>query len=86
MDIRETTVFKLQQLPEPLLQEVINFIDFVVMKHQHQLKTDDGSVSLSERWAQWFEAVDRLEIAPIEPVNDYQEGLLSKYRQQGLEP
>jgi Protein of unknown function (DUF2281) len=33
MNIREATISKLQQLPEPLLQEVDDFIDFVLLKH-----------------------------------------------------
>jgi hypothetical protein len=85
MSFRETTVSKLQQLPEPLLQEVSDFIDFVVLKHQSDSQNHNQGMSLADRWTQWFEAVDRLEISPIEPINDYQEELLSKYRQQGLE-
>lgn len=85
MTIREVTVAKLSQLPEPLLKEVNNFIDFMVMKHQLELKNSDEPVSISDRWLRWFEAVDRLEISPIEPVNEYEQGLLRKYRQQGLE-
>jgi hypothetical protein len=84
MTLRETTLAKLQKLPEPLLQEVSNFIDFVEMKHTLPIEGDE-SENVSERWAKWFEGVDRLEVAPIDPVNDYQDGLLSKYRQQGLE-
>jgi hypothetical protein len=85
MSMRETALSKLQQLPEPLLQEVSDFIDFVVLKHQSDSQNRDQVLSLSDLWARWFEEVDRLEIPPIEPVNDYQEGLLNKYRQQGLE-
>jgi hypothetical protein len=33
MNIREATISKIQQLPESLLQEVDDFIDFVVLKH-----------------------------------------------------
>jgi hypothetical protein len=85
MSIREATVSKLQQLPEPLLQEVNDFIDFVMLKHQSGTQNRNQGMSLADRWERWFEGVDRLEISPIEPINDYQEGLLSKYRQQGLE-
>jgi hypothetical protein len=85
MSIRETTVSKLEQLPEPLLQEVSDFIDFVILKHQVHDQNGDQLVSLADRWARWFAAVDRLEISPIEPINNFQEGLLNKYRQQGLE-
>ncbi len=37
MTIRETTIAKLQQLSEPLLQEITDFIDFVIHKHQTQI-------------------------------------------------
>jgi Protein of unknown function (DUF2281) len=77
MSIRAITVSKLQQLPEPLLQEVSDFIDFVLLKHQSNSQSRDQVLSLSNRWAQWFKEVDRLEIFPIEPINDYQERLLS---------
>jgi hypothetical protein len=85
MNIREATISKIQQLPESLLQEVDDFIDFVVRKHQSDSQNRNQDMSLAERWERWFEGVERLEISPIEPINDYQEGLLSKYRQQWLE-
>ncbi|MEH2338681.1 DUF2281 domain-containing protein [Nostoc sp.] len=34
MTILETAIAKLQQLPEPLLQEINDFIDFILHKHQ----------------------------------------------------
>ncbi|MDH6059704.1 hypothetical protein NWP17_04500 [Chrysosporum bergii ANA360D] len=37
------------------------------------------------RWKRWFEQVDQLSVLNHEPQNDYQERLLEKYRQQGLE-
>ena len=37
MTIREITIAKLQQLSEPLLQEITDFIDFVIHKHQTQI-------------------------------------------------
>lgn len=39
MTIRETTIAKLQQLPESLLPEVNDFIDFVAHKHQSRTGT-----------------------------------------------
>ncbi|WGV23814.1 DUF2281 domain-containing protein [Halotia branconii] len=85
MTIRETAIAKLQQLSEPLLQEVTDFIDFVM--HKHQVKTADSQPDelLVEKWSQWFEAVDSLEVSPPEAVSNYQQLLLNKYRQQGLE-
>ncbi|MFP4101033.1 DUF2281 domain-containing protein [Coleofasciculus sp.] len=40
MTIRETTIAKLQQLPEPLLHQVSDFIDFLRYKQQHSTATD----------------------------------------------
>ncbi|WP_414755402.1 DUF2281 domain-containing protein [Anabaena sp. CCY 9910] len=85
MTIRETTIAKLQQLSEPLLQEVTDFIDFVIQKHQAKMTDNQPDERLEEKWSQWFEAVDCLDVSPSEPVSNYQQLLLNKYRQQGLE-
>lgn len=84
MTIRDTTIAKLQQLPEPLLQEVSNFIDFVTHKHQAQT-VDSQQEETLKVWSNWFEAVDRLDASSPEPASNYQQLLLNKYRQQGLE-
>ncbi|MDZ8261096.1 DUF2281 domain-containing protein [Nostoc sp. ChiQUE01b] len=84
MTIRDTAIAKLQELPEPLLQEVSDFIDFVV--HKHQAKTVDTQQDETlKAWSRWFEAVDRLDTSLPEPASEYQQLLLNKYRQQGLE-
>ncbi|RCJ37002.1 hypothetical protein A6770_15385 [Nostoc minutum NIES-26] len=85
MTIRETAIAKLQQLSEPLLQEVTDFIDFVIHKHQVKIAGTQRDETLVGKWSQWFEAVDSLEVSPPEPVSNYQQLLLNKYRQQGLE-
>lgn len=85
MTIRETAIAKLQQLPEPLLQQVSDFIDFLTYKQQHSATISNSQGELAEAWAQWFETVERLETTPSEPASDYQQLLLTKYRQQGLE-
>lgn len=85
MTIRDDAIVKLQQLSEPLLQEVSDFIDFVIHKHQVAITDSQPDESLIEAWSQWFEAVDRLDITPLEPVNNYQQLLLNKYRQQSLD-
>ena len=41
MNVRDATVAKIQQLPESLVQEVSDFIDFLLMKHDQ------------ERWQWW---------------------------------
>lgn len=85
MTIRETAISRLHQLPEVLVQEVSDFIDF--LDHKYQLKTVDTQTDGKriETWSQWFEAVDGLTVNLPEPINDYQQLLLEKYRKQGLE-
>jgi hypothetical protein len=81
--IRETAIAKVQQLPESLLQEISDFIDFIARRHQAKMVNLPGD-DRSEAWARWFEAADSLEITPTTPTSEYQQRLLSKYQQQGL--
>ncbi|WP_204138123.1 hypothetical protein [Halomicronema sp. CCY15110] len=85
MTIRETAIAKLQKLPNSLLPQVSDFIDFLMYRRQPSTITNDHPDELAETWASWFESVDQLEIPPPSSVRDYQQHLLSKYRQQGLE-
>ena len=85
MTIRDTAIAKLQQLSEPLLQQVSDFIDFVIHKHQAEITDSQPDETLVGAWSKWFEAVDRLDVTPLEPASNYQQLLLNKYRQQGLE-
>ncbi|MFE1747968.1 DUF2281 domain-containing protein [Coleofasciculus sp. H7-2] len=84
MTIRDTAIAKLQQLSEPLLQEVSDFIDFVIHKHQAKTANSQPNEDTVEVWSRWFEAVDRLDVTTAEPTSEYQHFLLNKYRQQGL--
>jgi hypothetical protein len=83
--IRETAIAKLQNLSEPLLQEVSDFIDFVIHKYQVKPDTNPPAETITESWSQWFKAVDCLDVTPPEAVSNYQQLLLDKYRQQRLE-
>lgn len=85
MTLREDTIAKLQHLPEPLLQQVNDFIDFLARTRQTSPTSRNNQTEVSTAWTQWFESVDRLEIASPESVPDYQQLLLTKYRQQGLD-
>jgi hypothetical protein len=85
MTLQETTIAKLQQLPEPLLQQVSDFIDFLNYKQQHSSINGNPQGELVEAWARWFDAVERLEATPIESTSGYQKLVFSKYRQQGLD-
>lgn len=85
MNIRDITIAKLQQISEPLLQEVNDFIDFVIHKHQIEITNSQPDETLIKRWSQWFETVEHLDVTPSDSINNYQQLLLNKYRQQGLE-
>ena len=84
MTIRKTSIAKLQKLPESLLQEVDDFIDFVMQKHQFRTTNVTPQNNANEVWEKWFESVDYLEIKVTKPVSEYQKLLLDKYQQQGL--
>lgn len=87
--IRETAIAKIQRLPDALVQEIIDFIDFIT--RDRQAKTDNSLLESdrSEAWMRWFQATDGLEstpeTAPTALTSEYQQHLLSKYRQQGLD-
>ncbi len=85
MSIRDTAISKLEKLSEPLVQEVSDFIDFIVHKHQTNFDANQPAEPIVESWSQWFETVDNLDVIPSESVSNYQHLLLEKYRQQGLE-
>lgn len=85
MRIRETAISKLNQLPESVVREVNDFIDFVAHKHQAEIVDNQPDTKLLETWSQWFKTVDDLDITPCESDSTYPELLLNKYRQQGLD-
>lgn len=85
MDIQDTTIAKLQRLSEPLLQEVNDFIDFIIYKYQGEISNSQSDAILIEKWSQWFETVEKLDVNPSDPINNYQQLLINKYQQQGLE-
>jgi Protein of unknown function (DUF2281) len=85
MTVRETAITKLHQLPDALVQEAIDFIDFLTQKHQTQKIDEESRRTVAEAWSQWFEAADTLTVNSPEQTKDYQQLLLDKYRQQGLE-
>ncbi len=82
MTIRDLAIAKLQQLSEPLLQQVNNYMDSVIHKHHATTANSQQGENLVVAWEKWFDEVDRLEVT--EPASDYQSLLLKKYRQQGL--
>jgi len=70
--IRETAIAKLQQLPEPLLQEINDFIDSITRNHQAKTANHSLEGDQSKAWTKWFEATDGLEITPTDPTSDRQ--------------
>ena len=48
--MHDATIAKIQQLPEPLVQEVSDFIDFLVMKNDQT------------RWQLWTHFTETLEV------------------------
>jgi hypothetical protein len=56
MTMRDTIITKLHNLPEPLLQQVNDFIDFVSLKNQNQTVDSSSQEHISEAWKQWFKA------------------------------
>lgn len=85
MTIREVAIAKLQKLPEPLLQQVSDFIDFLTFKRGEISANSQPQEDVAILWQRWFESGDHLEIMPNEQISDYQQLLLTKHRQQGLE-
>ena len=84
MTIRDLAIAKLQQLSEPLLQQVNNYMDSVIHKHHAPTADSQQGENLVTAWEKWFDEVDHLEVIVPEPANDYQSLLLKKYQQQGL--
>ncbi len=69
MSAHDQAIAKIRQLPESLVQEVSDFIDFLLMKHT------------GKRWQQWVQFNESLEIAEsdfsdyLSNLEDYEERL-----------
>jgi len=84
MTTRDIAIAKLHQLSEPLLQEVSDFIDFIIYKHQAKPDASKAAEKIVERWSQWFETVDHLDVTPLQPVSDYQQLKISATRTRAM--
>ena len=80
---RQAAIAKLQQLSEPSLEKVNQFLDSLLIEQQSQAVETPLEQTLKEKWEKWFSEVDQLEVHPSSL--DYHQQLLNKYRQQGLE-
>jgi hypothetical protein len=85
MNVREITISKLDQLPDSLVEEVNQFIDFVIYKNQLGINEQKLEPTLAEKWLKWFEDVEKLNVNPTQTTKTYSESLIDKYRQQGLD-
>jgi hypothetical protein len=54
MTVHEATIAKIQQLPESLVHEVSDFVDFLLTKHD------------STRWQLWIHFAEVLETAELD--------------------
>jgi hypothetical protein len=69
MNTHERTIAKLRELPDPLVQEVSDFIDFLVVKHDQA------------RWELWTSFNETLDLAEsdfsdyLPNLEAYEEGL-----------
>jgi hypothetical protein len=51
MTIRDNAIAKLQQLSDPLLQEVSDFTNFVIHKHRTEIADCQPYEALAESWS-----------------------------------
>ena len=65
MTLRETTIAKLQQLPEPLLRVVDRFLDLLLDRHA----TPQPDRDYAAAWETWLEEID----LPIVPERKLEE-------------
>ncbi|WP_413171805.1 hypothetical protein [Anabaena azotica] len=70
MTTRESVVNKLQKLPSSLLSRVDEFLDFLIAQQQDQGVNVQSEDTLTDRWKQWFEAVDLLSVSTHQPQDN----------------
>lgn len=69
MTVHDATITRIQKLPEPLVQEVSDFIDFLLVKHDRA------------RWQLWVHFAEALEMAEsdfadyLSNLQDYEDRL-----------
>lgn len=69
MNLQDKTIAKIRQMPEPLVQEVSDFIDFLLTKHS------------GNNWELWLQFSQSLEMAEsdfseyLSNLEDYEERL-----------
>jgi len=83
MNSREAAIAKLQQLSEPSLEKANQLLDSL-LQEQHK-QNSPSQETFKAKWEKWFAQVDQLEVSPNSSPDEYEQHLVSKYRQQGLD-
>lgn len=77
MSLRELVIAKVEELPEPLLQEVNQAIDQIIDQHLENTVDSHVDEKFLKAWLKWFEGVDQLEVNNTTPTSEYQQLLLN---------
>lgn len=85
MNSREVAITKLKQLSEPSLEKANQLLDSLLQEQQTQHQNTTSQETLKAKWEKWFAEVERLEVSPELYPDQYEQHLLNKYRQQGLD-
>jgi len=83
MNSREAAIAKLQQLSEPSLEKANQLLDSL-LQEQHK-QNFPSQETFKAKWEKWFAEVDQLEVSPNSSPGEYEQHLVNKYRQQGLD-
>lgn len=85
MNSREVAITKLKQLSEPSLEKANQLLDSLLQEQQTQNQNTTSQETLKAKWEKWFAEVEQLEVSPESSPDKYEQHLLNKYRQQGLD-
>jgi chemotaxis regulatin CheY-phosphate phosphatase CheZ len=85
MNSREAAIAKLQQLSEPSLEKANQLLDSLLKEQHNQNQNTSSQETLKAKWEKWFTKVDQLEVSPNSSSEEYEQHLVNKYRQQGLD-
>jgi len=55
-----------------------------LLQEQHK-QNSPSQETFKAKWEKWFAQVDQLEVSPNSSPDEYEQHLVSKYRQQGLD-
>jgi hypothetical protein len=81
MNVREMMISKLDQLPDELVQEVNEFVDFMIYKNRLEIIENKSEPKFAEKWLKWFEDVNKLNVNLHQTTKTYSQLLIDKYHQ-----